>query len=125
MDADGLDIQPFHVDVPQALLDDLHDRLVRVRWAEELDARTSCPRNRSSPRPSQSDWLNSGATSARTAAWLTATNEHRIVERVRPWQPLSGHDASQTLVTDIRKLFRHHTRRAADQFNAPAEGQGD
>jgi hypothetical protein len=37
----------------------------------------------------------------------------------------AGHDAPQALVTDIRNFFRHHhTRRAADQFNAPAEGQG-
>lgn len=27
-------IQPFRVDVPQADLDDLHDRLARVRWPD-------------------------------------------------------------------------------------------
>jgi len=30
------EIQPFRIDIPQAELDDLHDRLNRVRWAEEL-----------------------------------------------------------------------------------------
>jgi epoxide hydrolase len=36
MDAEGLEIQPFRVEVPQALLDDLRDRVERVRWGEEL-----------------------------------------------------------------------------------------
>jgi len=30
------DIRPFRVDVPQADLDDLHDRLARTRWPDEL-----------------------------------------------------------------------------------------
>ncbi|MFI0355303.1 epoxide hydrolase family protein [Actinomadura sp. 9N407] len=30
------EIRPFRVDVPQADLDDLHDRLARTRWADEL-----------------------------------------------------------------------------------------
>jgi len=29
-------IQPFRIDIPQADLDDLHDRLARTRWADEL-----------------------------------------------------------------------------------------
>src|SRR5919109_4442327 len=28
-------IHPFHIDVPQADLDDLHDRLARTRWPDE------------------------------------------------------------------------------------------
>jgi epoxide hydrolase len=30
------DIQPFHIDIPQRDVDDLADRLARVRWADEL-----------------------------------------------------------------------------------------
>ncbi|MEU3011872.1 epoxide hydrolase family protein [Nocardia asteroides] len=30
------DIHPFRIDIPQADLDDLHDRLVRTRWADDL-----------------------------------------------------------------------------------------
>lgn len=30
------DIHPFHIDIAQAELDDLHDRLARTRWAEDL-----------------------------------------------------------------------------------------
>ena len=29
-------IQPFRIDIPQADLDDLHDRLARTRWPDEL-----------------------------------------------------------------------------------------
>ena len=31
------EIRPFTIDVPQADLDDLRDRLTRTRWASELD----------------------------------------------------------------------------------------
>jgi len=31
------DLQPFQVDIPQADLDDLRDRLARTRWPDELD----------------------------------------------------------------------------------------
>ena len=34
--ADDKDIQPFRIDVPQADLDDLRDRLARTRWPDEL-----------------------------------------------------------------------------------------
>ncbi|MEV6360932.1 epoxide hydrolase family protein [Nocardia asteroides] len=30
------DIHPFRIDIPQADLDDLHDRLARTRWADDL-----------------------------------------------------------------------------------------
>jgi hypothetical protein len=30
------EIRPFRVEVPQADLDDLHDRLARTRWPDEL-----------------------------------------------------------------------------------------
>ena len=30
------DIRPFRIDIPQADLDDLRDRLARTRWSEEL-----------------------------------------------------------------------------------------
>src|SRR5262245_31503547 len=30
-------IEPFRIDVPQADLDDLHDRLARTRWPDEID----------------------------------------------------------------------------------------
>ncbi|MFG2116185.1 epoxide hydrolase family protein [Streptomyces sp. NPDC048718] len=30
-------IQPFHIDIPQAGLDDLADRLARTRWPDEID----------------------------------------------------------------------------------------
>jgi pimeloyl-ACP methyl ester carboxylesterase len=36
--ADNTAIVPFRIDVPQADLDDLADRLARTRWAEELPA---------------------------------------------------------------------------------------
>ncbi|MFD2767646.1 epoxide hydrolase family protein [Micromonospora eburnea] len=36
--ADNTAIRPFRIDVPQAELDDLADRLARTRWAEELPA---------------------------------------------------------------------------------------
>ncbi|NES15687.1 MULTISPECIES: epoxide hydrolase family protein [Micromonospora] len=36
--ADNTAIVPFRIDVPQAELDDLADRLARTRWAEELPA---------------------------------------------------------------------------------------
>ncbi|MER7459860.1 epoxide hydrolase family protein [Micromonospora sp. NPDC126480] len=36
--ADNTAITPFRIDVPQADLDDLADRLARVRWAQELPA---------------------------------------------------------------------------------------
>jgi epoxide hydrolase len=31
-----MNIQPFEVKIPQADLDDLHERLARTRWPEEL-----------------------------------------------------------------------------------------
>ena len=37
---DARDIQPFRIDIPQADLDDLQDRLARTRWAEELPGET-------------------------------------------------------------------------------------
>lgn len=30
-------VEPFKIDVPQPVLDDLHERLVRVRWPDEVD----------------------------------------------------------------------------------------
>ena len=38
MTSDRLDseIEPFRIDIPQADLDDLADRLARTRWANEL-----------------------------------------------------------------------------------------
>jgi epoxide hydrolase len=38
-----VDIQPFRIDIPQANLDDLADRLARTRWANELPLDTSGP----------------------------------------------------------------------------------
>ena len=32
----GAEIRPFRIDIPQADLDDLHDRLARTRWPDEL-----------------------------------------------------------------------------------------
>ncbi|HKC73013.1 MAG TPA: epoxide hydrolase N-terminal domain-containing protein, partial [Chloroflexota bacterium] len=29
-------MRPFRIDIPQAELDDLHDRLGRTRWPDEL-----------------------------------------------------------------------------------------
>ena len=44
MDADGKDqIRPFRIEIPQADLDDLRDRLNRTRWANELPLDTSGP----------------------------------------------------------------------------------
>jgi pimeloyl-ACP methyl ester carboxylesterase len=34
--ADNKEIRPFRIDVPQADLDELHDRLARTRWPDEL-----------------------------------------------------------------------------------------
>ncbi|GII97299.1 epoxide hydrolase family protein [Sinosporangium siamense] len=31
------EIRPFHIDIPQADLDDLHDRLARTRWPDDLN----------------------------------------------------------------------------------------
>ena len=31
-----MNIQPFEVNIPQADLDDLHERLTRTRWSDEL-----------------------------------------------------------------------------------------
>ena len=31
-----MNIQPFEVNIPQADLDDLHERLTRTRWPDEL-----------------------------------------------------------------------------------------
>jgi pimeloyl-ACP methyl ester carboxylesterase len=36
VDRSGADILPFRIDIPQANLDDLRDRLVRTRWPDEL-----------------------------------------------------------------------------------------
>ncbi|MEW2126193.1 epoxide hydrolase family protein [Streptomyces sp. NPDC007259] len=36
MDAPNQDIKPFRIDIPQAALDDLTDRLARTRWPAEL-----------------------------------------------------------------------------------------
>ena len=36
-------IAPFRIDIPQAELDDLQQRLARTRWAEELPADKSAP----------------------------------------------------------------------------------
>jgi microsomal epoxide hydrolase len=35
-DRSDSEIRPFHIDVPQAQLDDLHERLARTRWPDEL-----------------------------------------------------------------------------------------
>ena len=29
-------VRPFHIDVPQAMLDDLHERLDRTRWPDAI-----------------------------------------------------------------------------------------
>ena len=36
MNTTTTDIRPFRIDVPQADLDDLNDRLARTRWPDEL-----------------------------------------------------------------------------------------
>ena len=36
-------IRPFRIQIPQADLDDLADRLARTRWANELPMDTSGP----------------------------------------------------------------------------------
>ena len=42
-----MDIKPYRVDVDQAVLDDLHDRLRRTRWVDvdaiRLDVHTASP----------------------------------------------------------------------------------
>jgi Epoxide hydrolase N terminus len=35
-DAPATEIQPFRIDIPQADLDDLQDRLARTHWPDEL-----------------------------------------------------------------------------------------
>ena len=35
---DRTQIRPFRIDIPQADLDDLHDRLARTRWPSEIPA---------------------------------------------------------------------------------------
>ena len=35
-DKANTEIRPFRIDIPQADLDDLRDRLARTRWANEL-----------------------------------------------------------------------------------------
>ena len=35
-DRSAAEIRPFRIDIPQAELDDLHDRLGRTRWPDEL-----------------------------------------------------------------------------------------
>ena len=32
-----MSIHPFHMDIPQATLDDLHERLARTRWPDEVE----------------------------------------------------------------------------------------
>jgi epoxide hydrolase len=39
----GAEIRPFRIDIPQTDLDDLHDRLARTRWANELPLDASGP----------------------------------------------------------------------------------
>ncbi|HET8627983.1 MAG TPA: epoxide hydrolase [Thermomicrobiales bacterium] len=39
----GAGIRPFRIDIPQADLDDLQDRLARTRWANELSLETGGP----------------------------------------------------------------------------------
>jgi epoxide hydrolase len=34
--SESLDVQPFRVDIPQADLDDLHERLARTRFPEQI-----------------------------------------------------------------------------------------
>src|SRR5258708_12267044 len=36
MDNNSSDIRPFRIEIPQADLDDLHDRLARTRWPDDL-----------------------------------------------------------------------------------------
>jgi pimeloyl-ACP methyl ester carboxylesterase len=45
------EIRPFRVDIPQADLDDLQDRLARTRWANELPPEPTEDRVRNSPVP--------------------------------------------------------------------------
>ncbi|MEP6480045.1 MAG: epoxide hydrolase [Rhodoglobus sp.] len=53
-------VHPFRIDIPQAELDDLHDRLTRARWAPDLDA-TSWERGipASALRPIAEHWRDS------------------------------------------------------------------
>jgi hypothetical protein len=44
-------IAPFWIDIPQADLDDLRQRLARTRWAEKLPAGESAPAG-----PAPADW---------------------------------------------------------------------
>ena len=54
-------IEPFRIEIPQADLDDLHDRLARTRWTNELAARGargrgpdgSCPAGLGVRRPAR------------------------------------------------------------------------
>src|SRR5436309_1240901 len=36
MEADQMNIQPFKIDIPQAALDDLNNRLANTRWPDEI-----------------------------------------------------------------------------------------
>ena len=53
------EIQQFRIDIPQADLDDLRDRLARTRWANELPLDFGAPRGARSRRAG-----NTGSRSA-------------------------------------------------------------
>ena len=66
------EIRPFRIEIPQADLDDLADRLARTRWANELPLDTSRPQTRPGPpglgvrRPRRlrtGTWSTTGSTS--------------------------------------------------------------
>jgi len=74
-----MDVRPYTVSVPQAVLDDLRERLARARWPDEVEdagwdyvwsvppwgavspARTTCPR-RFTSSPGCSWWGRWGST---------------------------------------------------------------
>jgi epoxide hydrolase len=50
-ESSGVEIRPFRIEVPQADLDDLQERLSRTRWANELPAETFRAETQAGPVP--------------------------------------------------------------------------
>ena len=80
------EIRPFRIDIPQADLDDLHDRLARTRWANELPPRSAGraaqtgPSRRAGSTASRSTtsrtWSSTGSTGYDWRDWEARLNAY-------------------------------------------------
>ena len=92
------DIQPFRVDIPQAQVDDLRDRLARTRWPDEL------------PDVERNYGVTLSSVKERVEYWRTrSARDHKNTVRWTEFDRgvhYAAHQVPDLLVSDLREFFR-------------------